>query len=1344
MTHWQQLRPAGQAANSFGPPSRNGRRLLSVLALAAAFIVAVCAPQLLADDGITLNSKGDFVLSGDVSGSATGSTFTPPPEPDIGVGGMGIIGRIGHQTGPTVGQNQSLTYFDMNPYVFFEETYLFGDGRLFIVNDGHMGGSAGMGIRHFFPNVNSVGGLAFYYDRDDSRGVTFEQFSIAGEVFTEFVDWRTNVYIPFGRKQNILGVNVVRGSEMFVPAPGAGSNIQFQRSTMLATALRGFESNWTVPIPGELPQQTNMELTAGFYNYQAQIEGSRQTWGWQLRGDVDLFDRLLHVFLLFTSDNTFDNNIIVGGDVNYWHGLESRPRLGGNQFNRIAQYVRRNRTVVAAESSFLNAPELAINPATGQPFLVYHVRNLIDEATQTVLPPPATFPAPAGNGSLETPFQFISEAQNAVPDADIIYVHADSVFDGDIVGAESQVVMEEGDLILGEGVNQVIPVVGIPGGITLPRATAGTNPPILRDIPGTGVVMANNSTFAGFQIQNFTGNGILVDTVSNVVVRDVTINGTNPLTGANNGGPTSHGVFLTGVNGPVTMSNVDILNTIGNAVFIQNSNPTLTFTGSISNGSGFSLLIDNSAGVANFLGTTITDNGGQGILINNASTAITLDTTTLNDITGDAFSVVDFTGGMSVQGDLLIDNPAGDGILISALGPDATVSFPGAVTVNSRNGVGINLMDDEGRVLFLGDVSIGTPAVATVATSAVNSQNNAGDISFNNLSINGGAGSGINIGNGGVSTGRFTVNGFTSIANIGGSSISMINDQPAVEFNGVNIDNRGGIGIEILQFSGPVFFNGQTTINNQGSSILSAIDIQQSTSDMIFGTVNVDNAFGNTAAPNPGVFIANNHGVAPDTAIISFAALNVNSNGTTAVRMEDNDAVSSTGGTLDAVTGTAIEVVDNIFYDLVFNSISASNSDFGILVTNTLDPDTSFDDAGTGTSVSTRRFVVTGVNGVPGTGGTIMNMTVAGARFDHTETDTDTFLGEASGFVRLFGQIYDANVVGVQMRSIAEAELSAVLVQNSNGIGVDLLNVPTLLVEDSQFISNGAVANTPQFRALAGSINAAQNVYNYDFNDNAFSDGGGAAIGQDLILLSTTAGGTGSTMNLLFRNHGIPGSVPGINANRALASALHVQWAGVLRATIENNNIILLQGSDQTGVEIETTQTGALADVVYRNNVLSATGADAIGFEGDFSGPTALDIVSNFALDNTGAPTIPGFQFGGFNSRGIDLSLRAPNNVVTIDDNIITFNAPDGVGIQFTTIAGPSITRINGNTINLFNDIFQPFERGIFFQTVIGNITLQGNRDNVVTFGNGNFTIPFFIPAGVSNGSILVNGTPVP
>ena len=334
--------------------------------------------------------------------SAQGLGGGPESAPDVGVGGFGTLGRVGYVTGPGFAHHDPFTSFEAAPYILDDSWFLYGDGRLFITNPGRMGGTAGMGARYFVPATNSILGAGFFYDKDGSRRQSFEQWGISLEYLSEWFDLRCNMYRPSGPKQKILSVDFVPGSERFV-----GQQLVFDTTTTQATAMDGIDLMLTTPIPGSWAQAVNLEVSAGAYHYQAIDTNLPRVWGYKLRVDGDGFNKTVHTYAEYTNDQVYRSKVTVGFDLNYWNGMVPRSRIGNSQYNRMSEWVRRNQQIAVTQKTSLNAPTAAINPVTGQPFKFFFVRN-IPAPTPTARP---NFPAPAGDGTLLKPYQFITEAQ---------------------------------------------------------------------------------------------------------------------------------------------------------------------------------------------------------------------------------------------------------------------------------------------------------------------------------------------------------------------------------------------------------------------------------------------------------------------------------------------------------------------------------------------------------------------------------------------------------------------------------------------------------------------------------------------------------------------------------------------------------------------------------------------------------------------------------------------------------------------------------------------------------------------------------------------------------------------
>ncbi|RLS57192.1 MAG: hypothetical protein DWH91_04850 [Planctomycetota bacterium] len=1291
--------------------------LLGVLACVLASEVAAQQPA-----PMMLRSEGNGA-SGSATGFPESHIFGDAAPEDLGVGGMGMLGRLGHVAGDTVGRSQSITYLDLAPYMFVEDTYFFSQGSLFITNQGKMGGTAGVGVRQYFADRDFVLGVAGFYDHDESRDVRFQQAGISVELFSQWMDIRANWSKPFGELVQELGTSITPNSARF-----SGNNITFATQTRVSAAAEGLDLLFTVPVPGEVAQSVNMEASAGVYNYQAVGQNLDQALGWRLRLDADFADRLIHGFTEITKDQVFDTDLIVGVDVNYWGHLEDRPRFGSSQINRIAQWVRRNRTVVTIDSIRNNGDQVAINPNTGDPYFLYHVRNVPDPA------PLPNFPAPTGTGAIETPFQFIEEAQNALPDSDLIFVHADSVYD-----ARPTLDLNDGELVLGEGsgLNQTVPVVfgNQTADLTLPRATNGTNRPLFSNSVGPAVNLGNNNLFAGFDIQSPTGTAIIGDAISGGTIRDVRINNTV--------GPNAHGVLLLNSTGNITLTDVDITSVDGNSFFVSGGDAAITHSGTILNDTGFAVIVQNNGGSVGMGLSDVTDNGGQGVGIFGSSGSTTLGNLTLNNVTGDALQIVNVLGGgVTLAQDVDINNPVGSGVSIRNL--TGFVSSAGqTITINNRGDVGVDLETiNRGTASF--DVSFGDVTIAgTAATGShgVDFQDSEGFVSFQSLSIADSNDTGVNIGGTLQNTGRFFVIGQTTISNATNSSIFLNSDASEVDFNGIGINNRGARGIEVLDHVGTARFAGLVTISNENQVLVPAIDVQGVTQSAIFGTVNATDTRGQS-----GVLVIDNPGD------IAFTSLSVSSQGNTAVTMSRNAGLAVNGGVLDADTARALTMLDNPDFDVNFDEVNSTNSDYGIFIENLVDPYSPADPLlPRDTLDRSGDFAVRGTGSGALPGGTISGQAIAGAHFLNLDQ------------VSLTAQEYTGNVIGIEADVINEVDIINTDVVDNTSFGFDGLDVFRLDILGSLFQANEGVN---QIRYLANRTNVLDSnndlvraQYVVTLEDSTFTDatGAGAVVGGgDMIAIQTTGSVTseGPELFLGVFNNGDPnvGGAPGFTSNRGFDDAIvGVTWRGdlgepgVTGVLIDNNNFQMSTNAGQVGIRLTTTRPSTNRDtVVYTNNVLNDGGGGVdTGLLFDFAGAADVSITDNFGRDANGDFAVNGFQMEGANDLGdtaINLTFRVADNNVDVSRNAMVFNSSDGTGILFDAIAGPSDVTLNGNQIFMTDDLILPLERGIFFNRIVGSINLIGDVDNIIN----NSTLPFFINSGLTTGSIIVNGQTVP
>lgn len=1289
---------------------------------------------------------------------------------DIGIGGTGSLARMGHIVGETIGRKQSITHFEVMPYAFVDNTMWYSDVRFYTTNNGHIGGTGGVGVRQFLPNFNSIIGAGAFYDADDTRAKMFTQAGLSLEYLSEFLDVRTNLYANTGRTSANLGTSFVEGSERFVD-----DNIAFNTQTVRAVGTDGIDLTLTVPVPGELFQSINLEASAGGYHFVANDFDVDDATGYRLRLDGDFLASTLHTFLEFTSDKAFDNNVIFGADLNYYHDVQRRPRLGHNQFSRMSEWVRRNYTVAAIEDAVVNPDELAINPITGLPYIVLHVRNIVPADPQ--------FPNfPAGDGSIDTPFQFIDDAQTDPRDADIIFVHAGSVF------TNMPVVVEDNQQVLGEGVDHPIEVANLVsnnGFILLPTATVPPNPPILpilQDTAGPAVTLGNNSTFAGFEIINTTGTAILGNGITDGEIRDVNIEGTI--------GATAHGVHFIDTNGNIRVESVQTTGVEGTDLFIDGGTSTINwFGGLLDNTAGRAVVIqDQTSGTINlagdnattpaagFGGLTITDNGGEGILVSNTSAAVVFGRSsatatsthgvTIANSTTTGVQILDLlqSGSVSFLRGLAVTDAAG--IALDIQNPQGNILFADDTDLindvqilgrGDNSAISLNQIGVLSQVVFIGDVAIGAVPdnnSNVVEEPAINFFNGStglvrfdGDISIGVLARAGETeaanGTSINIGdindilvNGAGA--QFIANGNVTIQqNRLGPAILIANDPTAVTFGAaaapalVNISqnpSNGSQSIVLVNNSGPIRFNSSVAIDNTFGN---QINIEDNTGLVTFGSVAVTNA---DATPlDVIVNVINNDNV-------GFGSLSIASNDALSLNGADNETLSFGGGIIEAQDGPAINLENNTILNATFDSVSADGFDPFEAAIRVVDNQTI--SAETGDIITNPQTLFRILGGTSrGSGGIISSgSTVAdglasrGAIFENIDT------------VDLNSQQYDLN------EGLAIFSLNTVNFRLNNA----------LITDNARGDNNITTSDLEGFHQVL--LRVDQDIedvddYEYTISNNIMQDNQIVFTNDALLQIEATNLASGATLNLDIVDNQDPLTlVPGFLSSRFFTSgaAVRIDWNGPLNAAIERNGFQLDTGDNQFGVDIIQDGSSFVNTISFSENTVVGTGAlddNQTGVRMDLEGRTDLLILDNAVINQTTGAVTPGIVFAGTNATGFDLRLRGVGNTVVFDDNFLDFNGVGGTGLLFAVINSSDVQIGDdtgtftdfGNQIEL-TDTDATFERGIIFQTTFGTVDLSGTQDNIITtfpaIGNGTF-IPFQ-PPGSSTGQIIINGQPQP
>lgn len=1238
---------------------------------------------------------------------------------------FGALIRAGVSSGPAVGRETSIFPVELMPYAFADKWMFFSDFRGFRATSDNWGGSLGTGIRYHSEGLDRIFGANVYYDYDNSSGALFRDVGFGLETLGKLWDMRANAYFPHSTTQKLLSTTFVDGSQAFV-----GNLITYSQDRHVANALTGVDMEVAVPLPGRVMQRHDVRVAGGWYHYKGdEVPGFT---GWKTRVQGNLLASL-QAQVEVTSDKLFNTNVIFGATWTYG-GFRQPEGEARTQFNRMTEQVRRNYNVAVGLTTVRDTAIVAINPNTALPYFVEHVASY------------AT--GPAFSGTVTDPFLTVADAQANLAIRDIIFVHADSVFNN--TGVE---LLEQGVRILGEGdgVQHRVNVATL-GAIPVPRATAFVNRPLFANSPGDGVTLTSfpaitttqPTEFSGFRIGDETnitsgsvGHGIYGNGAKNFLITQTDINFSNGdgvrlenLLNVANPGP----VQLLGVRINDPVANATALRVVGNVGGITfGDDPVSLAQGLINNTGGRALWVENTnlGSFVNLTGAAITDIGGQGILIDNSVSneggIVTVDTTTINQSTAKGVEIIGGSGIVNFRGALNIAQSTGDAIDIHntlagssitfGTAPVAGVSTSNAVTIDDRTARGINLTSNAGQVSFFGQVSITDTVGALAIPPAIEYQSSSGGALFRTLTLNGGSGDGILItGN----TGEFIVTGATTINNFLDDGVRITNDASNVLFNGLTVTNRGfvgldfGSGVNVNNSTGTYSFQGTNIINNERLSFAQAVDIQNNTAGSTsFETLTINDA----TRPLPLFIDGAGLNVVNNLATVAITTLNVTSNEGTGVFINTAGAVAGAppiggvfigGGTIETIGASPAIDVSNSVINLTFTSVSSTDSlSQGIVLLNNVGP-------GGGDL-----FTVTGVNGASGTGGTITGAINDGAQFTNT------------GGISLTGMNINGNLGdGVQATTTSSLVVANSTITGNIGFGIQTLSVPTVSLFGNIIRNNllsevrlVAATNTPYTYVIGSPFSAVRQTIT-DPDDDA-------------VVIINQAAAIGANLDLTFVNNTVTTTGGG-------NSGLRVNWNGTVLDTDGtagadvNSNIFNILGGGATGVRFNLPSATAASSVSILSNTFTSTGAGNIGVDVTTGGGNANIVVGQRLLGNQ-------MQFTGIASRAVRMTLGA-NSAATVSDNTIVINGDLSEAILFPLVEGTSTLTIERNIISIDDgaDLIVD-ERGIHIVAFTGAVTLFGNESNdIQMYGFRGAGIPYFqAPTGIL-GSILVNGTRQP
>jgi hypothetical protein len=376
----------------------------------------------------------------------------------------------------------------------------------------------GAGYRAYSDFLDRIVGVNGFYDYRDTGSNSFHQFGLGAELLGDCWDLRANLYIPFGPQHHLIADTPAGTGAEF-----QGMSILIPNQTQTLVAVRGFNLEVGRSVP--FLERFDPRAYLGFYHYDA--EGGKTANGVRGRFTARLTERLL-VQAQVQNDAVFQTTASAGlvwtfGGPSGW--LQCRRTLP----ERLDEPIVREDSVVVQTQVKVGA-ETAIDPATGQPFVVKHV-----EADA----------AAGGNGSFEHPYQTLSQLQAGSGPGQILFVQ-NGLYPGGIT-------LQPGQRLLGDGTVHLI--VARQGKFALPILVPGATPTITAFdqtatggfYPGspTAVIMASNTEVSGlsFAVPGFGGPrlNIAADGITGAI--DVNHNRLTSFVGLSN------------INGPVSLTN---------------------------------------------------------------------------------------------------------------------------------------------------------------------------------------------------------------------------------------------------------------------------------------------------------------------------------------------------------------------------------------------------------------------------------------------------------------------------------------------------------------------------------------------------------------------------------------------------------------------------------------------------------------------------------------------------------------------------------------------------------------------------------------------------------------------
>lgn len=222
-----------------------------------------------------------FVVAVSGSVSASASVYKARVE---------VTGKLGYSSKPGAKRNTARVGLIL-PVFQRANTLTFLSAIGFHDTTKHLEGNVGIGHRFLFNQAWILGGYGFYDLRKTENNNLLQQLTFGVEAISKNLEFRTNLYIPVGKKSYELSNHNI-GDIKYSPNLGH-TKFSFYHKKKIEKALTGFD----VEVGGSLPRFSRVEAFVAYYHFDAKgvdtidgvrIRGSLHATNWlSIEGEVN-------------------------------------------------------------------------------------------------------------------------------------------------------------------------------------------------------------------------------------------------------------------------------------------------------------------------------------------------------------------------------------------------------------------------------------------------------------------------------------------------------------------------------------------------------------------------------------------------------------------------------------------------------------------------------------------------------------------------------------------------------------------------------------------------------------------------------------------------------------------------------------------------------------------------------------------------------------------------------------------------------------------------------------------------------------------------------------------------